>query len=251
MILRPLPPAAGAIVMMLALPAPALAAPPSGGTTLDPRPGVPRARAAGGRARREGRRAPQPAGLLLRRAAQRRHVPLPPRARRGRLREPRDLRTGRPRLHARRPADDTGLLGLRALHPRGRPGRDLQPARHRPRGVRGAQRYHLQVGRALDRRHRARPGHQRTSPGSAGDSTASASTSSTSTASRSTRRGEVRLRVEAPTELGLSIRDHRGTVVAGDDGSGQVRRTLRPGRYYAAVLAFANQQVRYTLTRLR
>ena len=57
--------------------------------------------------------------------------------------------------------------------------------------------------------------------------------------------------MDASAELGLSIRDHRGTVVAGDDGSGQVRRTLPPGRYYAAVLAFANQQVRYTLTRLR
>ena len=116
--------------------------------------------------------------------------------------------------------------------------------------MRGTQRYHLQVGRALE------------------DDIAPGRDISTLSEIRGRldgkrldvvdlycfevgSRAEVRLRVEAATELGLSIRDHNGTVVAGDDGSGQIRRMLPPGRYYAAVLAFANQQVRYTLTRMR
>ena len=249
MIPRPLPPAAGAIVMMLAIPSLALAAPSTGGTTPDqpaafPGPVLPAAGLAGKvdvtRNRQDSYSVVLRSGVTYRF-----HLAL---AGDGcaslKIYGPQATDFSGPA------ADHTGCSGYGLFTPGPGQGGTYALLVSAPRGVRGTQRYHLQVGRALE------------------DDIAPGRDISTVSQIRGrldgkrldvvdlycfdvVRRGEVRLRVEAPTELGLSIRDHNGTVVAGDDGSGQVRRMLPPGRYYAAVLAFANQQVRYTLTRLR
>lgn len=249
MILRPLPPAAGAIVMVLALTAPALAAPPSGVTTPDPRPAFPGpalpAAGLAGRVDVLHNRQDSYSVVLRSGVTYRFHLAL---AGDGCA----SLRIYEPaaRSFAGPPADHTGCSGYGLFTPGAGEGGTYSLLVTAPRGVRGAQRYHLQAGRALE---------DDIAPGR--DISALAQVRGRLDGKRLdvvdlycfevTRRREVRLRVEASTELGLSIRDHHGTVVAGDDGSGQVRRMLPPGRYYAAVLAFANQQVRYTLTRVR
>ena len=250
MILRPLPPAAGVIVMVLALCAPALAAPPSGGTTSNPIPAFPGpalpAAGLAGKVDVLHNRQDSYSVVLRSGVTYRFHLAL--------------AGDGCASLRLYGPSARRLQPGRRPTTPAARATGSSRPGRARrgtyallvtaPRGVRGTQRYHLQVGRALE---------DDIAPGR--DISAVARIRGRLDGKRLdvvdlycfevARRGEVRLRVEAPTELGLSIRDHRGVVVAGDDGSGQVRRTLPPGRYYAAVLAFANQQVRYTLTRLR
>ena len=65
-----------------------------------------------------------------------------------------------------------------------------------------------------------------------------------------TKRSELTLTLTATHDLGLTVRNDRGNVVAGNGGEGDISRTLRPGRYFAAVLAFENQQERYSLTRV-
>lgn len=118
-----------------------------------------------------------------------------------------------------------------------------------PRGVRGIQRYHLQVGRALA---------DDTSPGRFIRNFARVSGKVDGQRLDVidlyrfdvTNRSQLTLAVTATDDLALSVRNDRGRVVAGDDGSGEIRRTLRPGRYYAAVGAFENQQEHYTLTRV-
>lgn len=248
MIPRPLPPAAGAIVMVLALSAPALAAPPSSATTVDPPaafPGPPLP-AAGLAGKLDVTRNRQDSYAVVLRAGvtYRFHLAL---AGDGCA----SLRLYGPgaRSFGGAPADHTGCSGYGLFTPGPGQGGTYSLLVTAPRGVRGAQRYHLQIGRALE---------DDIAPGR--DISATDRVRGRLDGKRLdvvdlycfevTRRAEVRLKVEAPTELGLSIRNHRGTVVAGDDGSGQVRRMLPPGRYYAAVLAFANQQVDYTLTRI-
>ena len=249
MILRPLPPAVGVIVTMLAIPSLAVAAPPTGGKTPDPPaafpgPALPAAGLAGKvsvlRNRQDSYSVVLRSGVTYRL-----HLALA-----GDGCASLEIYAPTAQGFSAPPVDHTGCSGYGLFTPGPGQGGTYSLLVTAPRGVRGAQRYHLQVGRALE------------------DDIAPGRDISALTQIRGrldgkrldvvdlycfevTRRGEVRLRVEASTELGLSIRDHRGTVVAGDDGSGQVRRTLPPGRYYAAVLAFANQQVRYTLTRLR
>ena len=249
MILRPLPPAAGVIVTMLAIPSLAVAAPPTGGKTPDPPaafpgPALPAAGLAGKvnvlRNRQDSYSVVLRSGVTYRL-----HLALA-----GDGCASLEIYAPTAQGFSAPPVDHTVCSGYGLFTPGPGQGGTYSLLVTAPRGVRGAQRYHLQVGRALE------------------DDIAPGRDISALTQIRGrldgkrldvvdlycfevTRRGEVRLRVKASTELGLSIRDHRGTVVAGDDGSGQVRRTLPPGRYYAAVLAFANQQVRYTLTRLR
>jgi len=118
-----------------------------------------------------------------------------------------------------------------------------------PRGVRGVQRYHLQVGRALA---------DDTAPGQFVRNFAKVSAKVDGRRLDVVdlyrfdvvNRSELTLAVSATHALGLSIRNERGRIVAGNGGSGAISRTLRPGRYYAAVLAYDNQQERYTLTRV-
>jgi len=249
MILRPLPPAAGVIVMVLALCAPALAAPPTGGKTQDPPaafpgPALPAAGLAG-KVNVVRNRQDSYSVVLRSGVTYRLHLALA-----GDGCASLEIYAPTAQGFSAPPADHTGCSGYGLFTPGPGQGGTYSLLVTAPRGVRGAQRYHLQVGRALE---------DDIAPGR--DISAVAQIRGRLDGKRLdvvdlycfevTRRREVRLRVDAPTELGLSIRDHRGTVVAGDDGSGQVRRTLPPGRYYAAVLAFANQQVRYTLTRLR
>lgn len=118
-----------------------------------------------------------------------------------------------------------------------------------PRGVRGVQRYHLQVGRAL-----------------ADDSAPGQFLRNFETVRGRvdgqrldvvdlyrfdvTKRSELTLALSATRDLGITVRNDRGDYVAGNDGEGDVNATLRPGRYFAAVLAFDNQQERYTLRRV-
>jgi hypothetical protein len=249
MILRPLPPAAGVIVMVLALCTPALAASPTGGKTPDPPvafpgPALPAAGLAG-KVNVLHNRQDSYSVVLRSGVTYRLHLALA-----GDGCASLTIYAPTPQGFSAPAADHTGCSGYGLFTPGPGQGGTYSLLVTAPRGVRGAQRYHLQVGRALE---------DDIAPGR--DISAVARIRGRLDGKRLdvvdlycfevTRRGEVRLRVEAPTELGLSIRDHNGTVVAGDDGSGHVRRTLPPGRYYAAVLAFANQQVRYTLTRIR
>jgi len=249
MILRPLPPAAGAIVMALVFPALALAAPPSGDRTplpppAFPGPALPAAGLAGKVDVARNRQASY--SVVLRGGVTYRfHLAL--------------AGDGCASLKIFAPgagsfsgpaADHTGCSGYGLFTPAPGQGGRYSLLVTAPRGVRGAQRYHLQVGRALA--DDIAPGIE------VGDVTEIRGRLDGKRLDvvdlycfEIARRTEVTLRVKAPAELGLSIRDHLGTVVAGDDGSGQVRHMLSPGRYYAAVLAFANQQVRYTLTRVR
>jgi hypothetical protein len=236
--------------MVLALTAPALAAPPSGGTTTPdapaafPGPALPAAGLAGKLDVAHNRQ--DSYSVVLRPGVTYRfHLALA-----GDGCASLKLYGPAARSFSAPSADHTGCSGYGLFTPGPDQGGTYSLLVTAPRGVRGAQRYHLQVGRALE---------DDIAPGR--DISAVARIRGRLDGKRLdvvdlycfevTRRAEVRLRVEAATELGLSIRDHRGTVVAGDDGSGQVRRTLPPGRYYAAVLAFANQQVEYTLTRVR
>ncbi|HVP01047.1 MAG TPA: hypothetical protein VMT10_00650 [Solirubrobacteraceae bacterium] len=117
-----------------------------------------------------------------------------------------------------------------------------------PHGVRGVQRYHLQVGRALG-----------------DDSAPGVFLRNFATAHGKVdgrrldvvdlyrfdvkRRSELSLRLAAGDDLELTVRNDRGRIVA-SSSDGRVDRTLRPGRYFAAVLAFENQQEPYTLTRV-
>jgi len=249
MILRPLPPAVGVIVTMLAIPSLALAASPTGGTPPDPPaafpgPALPAAGLAG-KVNVQRNRQDSYSVVLRSGVTYRFHLALA-----GDGCASLKLYGPTARDFTGPAADHTGCSGYGLFTPGPGQGGTYSLLVTAPRGVRGAQRYHLQLGRALE---------DDIAPGR--DISGVAQIRGRLDGKRLdvvdlycfevTRRGEVRLRVEAPTELGLSIRDHSGAVVAGDDGSGQVRRMLPPGRYYAAVLAFANQQVRYTLTRLR
>lgn len=118
-----------------------------------------------------------------------------------------------------------------------------------PRGVRGTQRYHLQVGRAQA---------DDTSPGQFLRNFATVQGRVDGLRLDVvdlyrfdvTTRSVLTLNLEATHDLGLTVRNDRGRVVAGNGGEGDISRTLRPGRYYAAVLAFENQQERYTLKRV-
>ena len=118
-----------------------------------------------------------------------------------------------------------------------------------PHGVRGVQRYHLQVGRALA--DDTAPGHfirnfAKVRGKVDGRRLDVVDLYRFDVKSRSV----LTLAVGATSALGLSVRNERGRIVAGDNGSGEVSRTLRPGRYFAAVVAYENQQERYTLTRV-
>ncbi len=249
MILRPLPPAVGMIVMMLAIPSLALAAPPTGGKTPDPPvafpgPALPAAGLAG-KVNVLHNRQDSYSVVLRSGVTYRLHLALA-----GDGCASLEIYAPTAQGFSAPAVDHTGCSGYGLFTPGPGQGGTYSLLVTAPRGVRGAQRYHLQVGRALA--DDIAPGR---SIGAVARIRGRLDGKRLDVVDlycfEVPRRSEVRLRVEAPVELGLSIRDHRGTVVAGDDGSGQVRRTLPPGRYYAAVLAFANQQVRYTLLRLR
>lgn len=118
-----------------------------------------------------------------------------------------------------------------------------------PRGVRGIQRYHLQVGRAQA---------DDTAPGQFIRNFATVQGRVDGLRLDVvdlyrfdvTTRSVLTLDLAATHDLGLTVRNDRGSIVAGNGGEGDISRTLRPGRYYAAVLAFDNQQERYTLKRV-
>ncbi len=118
------------------------------------------------------------------------------------------------------------------------------------RGVRGSQRYHLQVGRALAddtapgipirnfaRLHGRLDGHR------------------TDVVDLYrfdvTRHSELRLTLDGGDDLGLTLLNDRGRRISSGTGAGELTRTLRPGRYFAAVRAVPGTRGgAYALTRV-
>ena len=103
-------------------------------------------------------------------------------------------------------------------------------------GVRGPQRYHLQVGRALA---------DDTAPGLAIHNFASIHGKLDGHRTDVvdlyrfdiTRRSELRLTLAGGGDLALVLLNDRGRRIGGGSGAGRLERTLRPGRYFAAVRA--------------
>ena len=118
------------------------------------------------------------------------------------------------------------------------------------RGARGAQRYHLQVGRALA---------DDTAPGRFVPNFAKVKGKLDGRRTDVVdlfrfdvvRRSELRLALTAGDDVGLLLLSDRGGRIAGGSGSDAIERRLRPGRYYAAVRAAPQTRGgAYTLSRV-
>ena len=118
-----------------------------------------------------------------------------------------------------------------------------------PRGVRGVQRYHLQVGRALA---------DDTSPGQFIRNFAKVRGRVDGQRLDVvdlyrfdvTKRSELTLTLTATHDLGLTVRNDRGNVVAGNGGEGDIRARCVPAATTRRCSPSSNQQERYTLTRV-